>query len=99
LCEEKFNTMLPTRCVKPPVANRVVERDMRELRTRLYAMGTTQRRAPDVGDVNDAEDEEVEFEEAVVKDVAEECLLKEVVKLGAREKINIPMYKSNLDTE
>jgi putative transposon-encoded protein len=56
-------------------------------------METTQRRAPDTGDVNDAENEEVEVEEVVVEDDAEECLLKEVVKLGARGKIDIPMYE------
>jgi hypothetical protein len=62
-------------------------------------METTQRRAPDVGDVSDAENEEVEVEEVVVEDVAEERLLKAVVKLGAREKIDIPMYEGNLDAE
>ena len=32
-------------------------------------------------------------------DAAEERLLKVVVKLGARVKIDIPMYEGNLDTE
>jgi hypothetical protein len=41
----------------------------------------------------------VEVEEAVAEDVAEECLLRAVVKLGAREKIDIPMYEGNLDVE
>jgi hypothetical protein len=62
-------------------------------------METMQRREPDVGDVSDAENEEVEVEEVVGEDVAEECLLKVVVKLGAREKIDIPMYEGNLDVE
>jgi hypothetical protein len=91
--------MPPRRRAEPPVENRVVEREMRELRARLDAMETTQRRAPDVGDVSDAENEEVEVEEAVGEDVAEERLLKAVVKLGAREKIDIPMYEGNLDVE
>ena len=41
----------------------------------------------------------MEVEEAVVEDVVEECLLKDVIKLGAREKIEIPMYEGNLDIE
>jgi hypothetical protein len=43
--------------------------------------------------------EEVEAEEVVVEDAMEECLLKAVFKLGARAKIDIPMYEGNLDTE
>jgi hypothetical protein len=91
--------MPPRRHAYPPVENRVVEREMRELRARLDAMETTQRRAPDAGDVNDVEKKELEVEEAAGEDVAEEGLLKEVVKLGAREKIDIPMYEGNLDVE
>jgi hypothetical protein len=41
----------------------------------------------------------VEVEEVVAEDVAEERLLKAVVKLGARAKIDVPMYEGNLDTE
>jgi hypothetical protein len=47
--------MPPRRCVDPPVANRAMEREMRELCARLDAMETTQRRAPDVGDISEAE--------------------------------------------
>jgi hypothetical protein len=96
---EKVNTMLPRRCAEPHVENRVVEREMRELRARLDAMETTQRRAPDVGDVSDAESEEIEVEEVAGEDAAEEHLLRVVVKLGAREKIDILMYEGNLDVE
>jgi hypothetical protein len=76
-----------------------VEREMREIRVRLDAMEIAQRRALDVVDVSDAESEEREFEEFVGEDVVEEHLLKVVIKLGAREKIDIPMYKGNLDVE
>jgi hypothetical protein len=76
-----------------------MEREMRELRTRLDAMETTKRRTPDVGDIGDVENEEVEVEEAVVEDVAEEHLLKAVVNLGPRTKIEIPMYEGNLIVE
>jgi hypothetical protein len=91
--------MLPRRHLEPLVANRAMESEMRELRARLDAMETTQRRAPDVGDVIDVENEELEVEEVVAEDVAEERLLKVVVKLGARAKIDIPMYEGNLEVE
>jgi hypothetical protein len=71
----------------------------RELHTLLDAMETTQRIAPDVGEVSDEEIKEREVEEVVVEDAAEERLLKAVVKLGAREKIDIPMYEGNLYVE
>jgi hypothetical protein len=48
------STMLPRRRVDPPVANRAMEREMRELRARLDAMETTQRRVLDAGDVSEA---------------------------------------------
>jgi hypothetical protein len=100
LCvREKVSTMLPMRRIEPHVANRAVEREMRELRARLEVMETTQRRAPDAGEVNEAESEETKIEEAAGEDAAEERLLKVVVKLGAREEIDIPMYEGNLDVE
>jgi hypothetical protein len=61
--------------------------------------GDNTKESSDDGDVSEVENEEVEVEEVVAKDAKEECLLKAVVKLGAREKINIPMYEVNLDTE
>jgi hypothetical protein len=43
-------------------------------------MDVVQRTTPDVGDISDVESEEVEFEEAVGDNVAEERLLREVIK-------------------
>jgi hypothetical protein len=40
--------------VEPPIANRAVEREMRELRARLEVIEEMQRRAPDAGDVSEA---------------------------------------------
>jgi hypothetical protein len=91
--------MPPRRCGNPPVANRAMEREMREIRAILDAMETTQRREHDPGYVSDEERKEREVEEVVEEDVVEELLLKVVVKLGARAKIDIPMYEGNLDTE
>jgi hypothetical protein len=62
-------------------------------------MEATQRRAPDIGYVGDAESEEVEVEEVVGEDVAEERWLRVVARLGGRAKIEVPMYEGNLAVE
>jgi hypothetical protein len=51
----RVSTIPLRRCADPPVANRAMEREMRELCVRLDAMKTTQRRAPDAGDIIEAE--------------------------------------------
>jgi hypothetical protein len=90
---------MPPRRQEPPLAKCAVEREMRELHTQLETMQATQRRAPNVGDVSDAESEGVEVEEATGEDVAEERLLRAVARLGGRAKIEVPMYEENLDAE
>jgi hypothetical protein len=62
--------MTPRKRVHPPLSNRVVERETRELGARLEAMEEVQRREPDVGDINDAKSEEVEVKEAAGENVA-----------------------------
>jgi hypothetical protein len=62
-------------------------------------MEATQRRAPDAGDIIDAESEEVEFEEVARENVTKEILLRAIFILGARAKIKVPMYEGNLDVE
>jgi hypothetical protein len=66
---------------------------------RLDAMETMQRRAPDAGDISEAESEEIEVEENVAEDVAQDRLIKVVSKIGARERIEVPMYEGNLEVE
>jgi hypothetical protein len=83
----------------PPIENCVVGREVREICARLEVMEAMQRRAPAAQDDSDVENEEVEIEEDAGEDVAEECLLKDVVKLGARENMGVPMYEGNLDVE
>jgi hypothetical protein len=85
--------------VEPSLANQAVAREMREIRARLEVMEAMQRRKPDVGDVSDAESIEEKVEEVSRENVFEECLLRVVVKLGARAKIEVPMYEGNLDDE
>jgi hypothetical protein len=79
-----------------------VEREMRELRARLDAMETAQRHTVDAGDISEAESENEaghEGEEVAVEDVADERLFRVVARIGAREKMEIPMYEGNLDVE
>jgi hypothetical protein len=69
--------------VEQTLANWVVEREMREIHTRLEAIEATQRRAPDTGDMDVTERKEVEVEEAAEDNVFEECLLREFFISGA----------------
>jgi hypothetical protein len=76
--------------------------EMRELRARLDAMETTQRHTVSAGDINESESENEAGhgeEEVVVDDAANECLLRVVARMGAREKMDIPVYEGNLDVE
>jgi hypothetical protein len=95
--------MLLSRQVEPPLANRYVEREMREVRARLEAMEAAQRRAPDTGDISDAKREEDVgenvVEEVAGEHVAKECLLRAVARLRGRAKIEVLMYEGNLDAE
>jgi hypothetical protein len=65
----------------------------------MEAVEAAQRRSPDAGDNNNVESEEVEVEEAAGENVVEEHLLRAFVILGARAKIEVPMYEDNLDVE
>jgi hypothetical protein len=79
-----------------------VEREMHELRARLDAMETTQRCTVDTGDISEADSENEaghEGEEVTVEDAADERLFRAVARIGAREKMEIPMYEGNLDVE
>jgi hypothetical protein len=93
--------MPPRRRQDRPMPDPAVEREMRELCARLDAMETTQRQTVDVGDVSEAESENEAGaeEEVVAEDAAEERLFRVVARIGAREKMDIPMYEGNLDVE
>jgi hypothetical protein len=62
-------------------------------------MEAAQIREPNAGYVSDAKSEDVEAEEVAGEHIVEERLLRVVVRLGSRAKINIPMYEGNLDVE
>jgi hypothetical protein len=98
---EPFSAMPPRRRDRP-MPDPTVERKMREIRARLDAMETKQRHIFDAGDTSEAESENEaghEGEEVAVEDVADECLFRDVARICAREKMDIPMYEGNLDVE
>jgi hypothetical protein len=78
-----------------------MEREMRDLQAKLEDMETTQRCTVSAGDLSDSEREiEVEQEEEVVsEDASNERLIRAIARMGAREKMDIPVYEGNLDAE
>jgi hypothetical protein len=65
-------------------------------------MDTTQRRTAGVGDLSDSEREnevEHEGEEVTAEDAANERMIRVVARMGAKEKMDIPVYEGNLDAE
>jgi hypothetical protein len=57
--EKNLGKMPPSRCVERPMPDLTVEREMRELCALFDAMEIAQGREPDVGDISEAESEEV----------------------------------------
>ena len=79
-----------------------MEKEMCDLRTRLEDMEIVQRCTVSVGDLSDSESEieaENEEEEVVAKDAANERLIKAIARMGARAKMDIPVYEGNMDGE
>jgi hypothetical protein len=78
-----------------------IERQMRDLRERLEYMETTQRRTTSAGDLSDSDSEiEAEEEEEVTAgDESNELLIKAISRMGARAKMDIPIYEGKLDAE
>jgi hypothetical protein len=84
------------------VPNPAMEREMRDIHARLVDMEIKQRRTTGVGDVSESESEDEaghEGEEVTAEDAANECLIRVVARMGAREKMDIPVYEGNLDVE
>jgi hypothetical protein len=92
--------MLPKRRDRP-MPDPTMEREMCELCARLDAMETAQRCTVDTGDINetDSENEAGHGEEVVVEDVVDKRLFRAITRIGAREKMEIPMYEGNLNVE
>jgi hypothetical protein len=103
IAEERrnFSTMLLKRRDRP-MHDPTMEREMQELHARLDAMETSQRLTVETGDINEADSENEaghEGEEVAIEDVAYEHLFKVVARIGVEEKMDIPVYKGNLDVE
>jgi hypothetical protein len=68
----------------------------------IDAMEITQRHVVGAGDLSDSKSEdeaEHEGEEVAAEDASNERLLKSIARMGAREKMDIPVYEGNLDVE
>jgi len=77
-------------------------REMHQMRARLDAMELAQRRTVSAGDISESKSEdEVGHggEQVATKDAANKCLLRVITRMGAREKMDIPVYEKNLDVE
>jgi hypothetical protein len=74
---------------------------MHDLRARLEDMETAQRHTASAGDLSDSESEvEAEQEEEVAaEDASNEHLIRAIARMGARAKMEIPVYEGNLDAE
>jgi hypothetical protein len=73
-----------------------MEREMRDIRTRIKDMEIAQRHTTGVGDVSDSESENEaghEREEVTAEDATNERLIRVVARMGAREKMDIPVYE------
>jgi DNA-binding transcriptional regulator WhiA len=83
------------------ITDPAIERQMRDLQARLEDMETAQRCKASVADLSDSNSEiEVEREEEVTAgDASNEHLIKAIARMGARAKMDIPIYEGNLDAE
>jgi hypothetical protein len=84
------------------VQNSEVERDLHNIRARLVDMEIRQKRTADIGDISESKNEDDVGhgeEEVTAEDVVNERFLKVVARMGAKAKIDIPVYEGNLDVE
>jgi hypothetical protein len=78
-----------------------MEREMCDLRARLEDMETTQRRIVSAGDLSDFESEveDEREEEVAAEDASNERLIIAIARIGAKAKMDIPVYEGNLDAK
>jgi hypothetical protein len=83
------------------VTDQVMDRKMHDLRARLEDMETAQRCTASARDLNDSKSEvEAEREEEVAfEDASNEHLIRDIARMGVREKMDIPVYEGKLDAE
>jgi hypothetical protein len=98
---ENFIAMPPRRR-DMQLLDATVEREMRELRARLDSMEIAHRHTVDAGDINEVESENEARHKGVevaAEDAADKHLFRVVARIGARAKMDIPVYEGNLDVE
>jgi hypothetical protein len=71
---------------------------VRKLPIRMEDMETYMKREPNTGDIIEIE-EATNFEEEEEEEKIEERMIKVVTKVGARPKLEVPMYEGNLNVE
>jgi hypothetical protein len=84
------------------VQNPEVERDLHDIHNRLIDVEIKQRHTADIIDVSESEREDDaghEEEEIAAEDATNECLIRDVARMSARTKMDIPVYEGNLDAE
>jgi hypothetical protein len=84
------------------VQNPDMEREMRNLCARLEDMEIRERFKVDVGDISESEiedDARYREEEIPAEDAASEFLLKAFARMSTKMKMDVPVYKGNLDVE
>jgi hypothetical protein len=84
------------------VQNPDMEREMRNLCARMEDMEIRERCKVDVGDISESEiedDARYREEEIPAEDAASEFLLKAFARMSTKMKMDVPVYKGNLDVE
>jgi hypothetical protein len=79
-----------------------VERDLHNLRDMVVDMDIRKRHTTDIGDISESKNEDDAGhgeEEVTTKDASNERLLKVVARMGAKVKMDIPVYEGNMDVE
>jgi hypothetical protein len=84
-----------------PARNPEMEQHMRDLLTRLEEMEIAQRRRVGAGDLSDSkvEEEDGHAKEVTAEDASTERLIKSIARMGAKAKMDIPVYEGSLDAE
>jgi hypothetical protein len=83
----------------PGSSNPSMEWEIRKLRARLDSMEIMPRTKTNSSDISEVGIEEMEVEEYAKGDTTYERFLKAILKMGAKEKIGVPMYEGILDVE
>jgi hypothetical protein len=73
--------------------------EMRNLQARLEAMEASQRRGIDTGDVSDREEESPEGEAEPEEENVEVILVRAIMGVSSRPKMEVPMYEGNLNVD